>query len=116
VQAPQPWQFGPLTRACRADVAGDTGGADAEQYAAYRYAVRTACKPAALDALDHVVRSSARANAAHPSLVAPLTGTHTQVDAVFWLDIALTFCTGITHEREGVVECVPHAASAIRAC
>jgi hypothetical protein len=29
-----------------------------------------------------------------------------QVDAVFWLDIALTFCTGILHEREGFVECV----------
>jgi hypothetical protein len=60
-QMPQPWQFGPLTRACRADVAGDAtdaAGAAAEEYAAYRYAVRTACKPAALDALDRVVRGT----------------------------------------------------------
>ena len=30
----------------------------------------------------------------------------TQVDVIFWLDIALTFCTGIVRERECTVECV----------
>lgn len=33
-----------------------------------------------------------------------------QVDAVFWLDIVLTFCTGLPRERECLIECVLCAA------
>jgi hypothetical protein len=68
-QAPLASQFVSLTRACQAENLGNatlTTTADAAAYAEHRYAMRTACKPAALDGLDHLVRvRSPRLRAAH---------------------------------------------------
>jgi hypothetical protein len=47
--------FEPLTRSCRGF---DNDPVFAAAYAEHSFALRTACKPAALEALDNMVRSS----------------------------------------------------------
>jgi hypothetical protein len=118
-QAPLASQFFSLTRACQAENLGNatlTTAADAAAYVEHRYAMRTACKPAALDGLDHLVRVRSPRCLLHTCALRALWLTRSarcfaKVDAVFWLDIVLTFFTGILLEREGTVECAPAAGA-----
>ena len=99
-QAPPFSLFLPLTRTCRGF---NTEPMIWASYEKHRFSLRTACKPAVLEALDNLVRA-ARTDIARRR---NRSACATQVDAVFWLDIVLTFCTGIARERDSLIKCVP---------
>ena len=99
-QAPLASSFQPLTLTCRGVNADPMLWASYEKH---RFSLRTACKPAVLEALDNVVRAAR----AVPHCMHTRSVRATQVDAVFWLDTVLTFCTGISRERECLIKCVP---------
>ena len=97
-QAPPASLSRPLTRACHGS---NTEPRLSASYETHRFSLRTACKPAALEALDNLVRVARTVYTCTCSVCVA------QVDAVFWLDIALTFCTGISRERDCLIKCVP---------